>query len=160
MATDEKGGGVHISGGNVTVSGGVVGGDKITTGNISGTGVAIGRDPKAIVTQTSGSSDLAALLAQWQTQMETRIDARPNTSADEKQDLKEQVGKIQTEAAKGDQADPSRLEKLINTLAVMGSDIFDVAVTTLANPLAGVGLVLKKIGDRAKLERSKQSTKA
>jgi hypothetical protein len=28
-----------------------------------------------------------------------------------------------------------------------------VAVTTLANPLAGLGLALKKIGDRAKLER-------
>jgi hypothetical protein len=54
--------------------------------------------------------------------------------------------------AKGDQAEPSRLEKLINTLSVMAPDIFEVAVATLANPLAGIGLAVKKIGDKAKLE--------
>jgi hypothetical protein len=155
MTDQEKGGGVHISGGNVTVGGDVVGGDKITTGNISGTSVAIGRDAKAV-----GSPDLAALLTQWQAQMEAKIDAQPNVSADDKKDLKEHVGKIQAEAAKGEQADPSRLEKLINTLAVIGPDIFDVAVTTLVNPLGGIGLALKKIGDKAKLERSKQSAEA
>jgi hypothetical protein len=155
MTDQEKGGGVHISGGNVTVGGDVVGGDKITTGNISGTSVAIGRGAKAV-----GSLDLAALLAQWQAQMEAKIDAQPNVSADDKKDLKEHVGKIQAEAAKGEQADPSRLEKLINTLAVIGPDIFDVAVTTLVNPLGGIGLALKKIGDKAKLERSKQSAEA
>ena len=60
--------------------------------------------------------------------------------------------KISAEAAKGARADPGRLERLINTLAAMAPDIFDVAVTTLTNPFAGIGLVLKKIGERAKLE--------
>ena len=160
MTNEGKSKGVHISGRNVTIGGDVVNGDKITTGNVHGTGIALGRGARAAVTQTSGSPDLAALLAQWQTQMEAKIDAQPSISADDKKDLKEQVGKIQTEAAKGDQADPSRLEKLINTLAVMGQDIFDVAVTTLVNPLGGIGLVLKKVGDKAKLERSKQSAVA
>ena len=55
----------------------------------------------------------------------------------------------------------SRLEKLINplllggnTLAVIGPDVFEVVTATLANPLAGLGVALKKIGDRAKLEHA------
>jgi hypothetical protein len=143
-------GGVHISGGQVKVGGDIVGGDKISTGNVSGTGIAIGRGAKAV-------PDLAALLAEWQAQMENRIDAHPALSADEKKDAKDQIAKIQTEAAKAEQADPSRLEKLLNTLVVLAPDIFEVAVTTLANPLSGIGLVLKKIGDKAKLERKAQA---
>jgi hypothetical protein len=96
-------------------------------------------------------------LAHWRKEMETRIQASPGLSPDEKTDLKDQVGKIEGEAAKGSQADTGRLEKLVNTLAVMAPDIFDVVVATLANPLAGVGLVLKKIGDKARLERERGS---
>ena len=84
--------------------------------------------------------------------MVSRIESQPGYSKDEKRDLQDQVEKIQDEAAKGKQADPSRLEKLVNTLAVMAPDIFEVAVATLANPLAGIGLVMKKIGDKAKVE--------
>jgi hypothetical protein len=98
-------------------------------------------------------SGLTTLWDEWRVQMGAWIDARPDLSTDDRRDLTEQVSKIQAEAAKGDQVDPSRLEKLINTLAVIGPDVFEVAVTTLANPLAGLGLALKKIGDRAKLER-------
>ncbi len=95
----------------------------------------------------------AKLWSEWRVQMGTWIDARPNISADDKQDLKEQIGKIQTEAAKGERMDSGRLEKLINILSVIAPDVFEVAVTTLANPLEGIGLALKKIGSRARLER-------
>jgi hypothetical protein len=84
------------------------------------------------------------------------IDARPEFSTDDKRDFKEQIGKIQAEAAKGTAMDMSRLEKLINTLAVIGPDVFEVATATLVNPLAGLGVALKKIGDRARLERKTQ----
>lgn len=129
-------------------------GDTITVGDVGpGAAAAVGRGASASVTQSvRQSSDLAAVLAQWRGQMETKIDDQPDLSIEEKKDLKEQVEKIESEAAKGDDADPSRLEKLINTLCVMAPDIFEVAVTTLANPLAGIGVALKKIGDKAKLE--------
>jgi len=49
--------------------------------------------------------------------------------------------------------DSGRLEKLINILSGIAPDVFEVAVTTLTNPLEGIGLALKKIGNRARLER-------
>ncbi len=138
MADDDKGqsGGVNISGGSVNVGGDIVGRDKIVT-----------------ITATQQA------FVDWRKEMEKKIEAQP-VSADDKKDLKETVAKIETEAKKieeqtkkGEEPDPSRLEKLVNTLAMMGPDIFEVATTTLVNPLGGIGLVLKKIGDKAKLEK-------
>jgi hypothetical protein len=88
----------------------------------------------------------------WRAEMETWIDARPQYSPSERQDLKEQVGKIAAECNKGSTMSARRLEKLINTLAVIGPDVFEVVTATLASPLGGLGVALKKIGDRAKLE--------
>jgi hypothetical protein len=125
-------------------------------------GVQAGRDVRAgrdiagrDIFAYSYSSDLLEVLSLWQSQMAATIEAQPDLSPDEKQDLKDQVKKIGEEAAKGEKLDRKRLEKLINTLAVWSSDIFEVAVATLVNPLAGIGLALKKISDRAKLEAAK-----
>lgn len=155
--TKRQGAGVYISGGSVSAGGDIVGGDKVTHGdNVTigdvsqGAAVATGRGASANVIQPS---DIAAAMKQWKSDIETKIDVQPDLSAEDRKDLKEHVAKIQTEAAKGKEADPGRLEKLINTLGVMGPDIFEVSVTTLANPLGGIGLVLKKIGDKVKLER-------
>jgi hypothetical protein len=91
-------------------------------------------------------------LTEWQDRMNKAIDANSSLSPADKIDTREQIEKITTEAAKGKQADPSRLEKLVNTLGVMAPDIFEVALTTIGNPLAGLGLVAKKIGEKAKIE--------
>ena len=128
---EEQSGGVNISARNVTVGGDVVGRDKIAY----------------------GANAAPNTFAEWQSQMNEQIDSHSKLSAEDKKDLKEQVDKIQTEAAKGNRANTERLEKLINTLSIMAPDIFEVALTTLANPLAGIGLVAKKIGDKAKLEQ-------
>lgn len=125
----EQSGGVNITG-SVSVGGDIVGRDKITQGD--------------------GSA--AKALGNWQFLMNSKIDADQALSAEDKNDLKEQVDKIQKEAVRGEHTDPARLERLINTLAAMAPDIFDVAVATLANPLAGIGLAIHKIGDKAKLE--------
>ena len=104
--------------------------------------------------RSSAPSGAVTLWAEWRVQMETWIDEQPGYSAGEKQDLKDQIGKIQAESERGKALDAGRLEKLINTLAVIGPDVFEVATATLANPLAGIGVALKKIGDRARLERT------
>ena len=91
--------------------------------------------------------------AEWRDQMGDWIDGQPSYSASEKQDLKDQIGKIQAECERGTALNVNRLEKLLNTLAVIGPDVFEVATATLTNPLVGIGVVLKKIGDRARLER-------
>ena len=145
---EQQSGGVSVGdvGGSMRVEG-----DIITVGEVgAGAAVAAGRSASASVGQ---SSDLAESLAQWRSQMVTEIEALPDLSDDEKQDLQDQVDKIQEEAAKAEEADPGRLERLINTLSVMAPDIFEVAAATLVNPLAGIGLAIKKVGDKAKLER-------
>jgi hypothetical protein len=138
----------EAKGGNVSISGGSIGGSQIVTG-----GTFSAQGDIVIGQKIDHDSDVSRALAEWQARMNAEIESHPSLSHEDKNDLKEQVGKIQNEAAKGMQADPGRLEKLINTLAVMASDIFDVAITTLASPLAGIGLVAKKIGDKARLER-------
>lgn len=103
-------------------------------------------------------TDLKSILASWKAEMISRIEAQPSFDDSDKEDLKEIITKIENEATKADKANPGRIEKLLNTIAVMGPDIFQVAITTLASPLQGIGLVLKKISDKVKVELQKKST--
>jgi len=126
------------------------GGDVIRIQNVgAGAAVAAGRGAKASVI----SNESLSAIVEWMTQINKEVDSLPDISQAEKEDLKQQVEKIGDEAQKGSKAEVGRLEKLINTLNVMAPDIFDVVIATLANPLVGIGLVIKKIGDKAKLER-------
>ena len=95
------------------------------------------------------SSDYRA----WRKEIERKIDSLQNLPEEDKSLLKQNTEQIVQEAEKGQQADASRIERLLNTVSVMAPDIFDVAITTLGNPLAGIGLVIKKIGDKAKVIR-------
>lgn len=134
MAKQPKPNGINIkSSGSVNIGGDVVGRDKITH-NINNV-----------------ASTFEQEVNNWRVQIEHVIDSA-NLPADEKSDVKKQVDTIQEAILSDKEKNPSRLEKLINTIAVMSPDIFDVIVSTLANPLAGIGLVLKKIGDKAKVE--------
>ena len=166
--TEEKhegqSGGVNISGGRVQSGGDIVGrdkvthGDNVTTGNIgAGASVAMGRGAQAVA--GSGNVNMNAW-DDWRSQMFKWVDAQPKLSAADKQDVKDSVEKIQAEAKKGEQADPQRLERLINSIALVAPDAFEVAITTIMNPLAGIGLALKKIADRAKIERAQQAGSA
>ena len=146
--SDEKGG-VNISGGSVRAGRDIVGGDSFNVEQIGeNANVALGRG-------ASAQSNSVALFADWRAQIEKQIESAPTLSPAEKQDAKETIAKIETEGAKGKRADPGRIERLLNTLSAMAPDIFEVATTTLTNPLAGIGLTLKKIGDKAKLEQAK-----
>lgn len=145
-------GGVNIS----NISGGT-----ITVGNISAN-VAAGGDiaagGKSVTSTEAAPSDspqahLLAALAQWQQHIEAKIDALTALDDEEKADLKKNVERVTQEAAKGEQAEPGKIERWLNTLGAMAPDILEVTAATLQNPFAGVGLVLQKINDRVKLER-------
>lgn len=123
-------------------------GDVIRIQNVgAGAAVAAGRNAKASV----DSNETLSSIVKWMAQINKKIDLLPNVSEAEKEDLKQQVEKISHEAQKGSKAEAGRLEKLINALSVMAPDIFDVVITTFANPLTGIGVVIKKIGDKAKI---------
>lgn len=148
-ADEHKSKSVSISvGGNV--GGDVVAGDK-TMGDKVGGDKITGTEP------SSAQAELLAALSEWKREIETKIEALAELDADEKTEIRQKAEKIETELAKGPEADVGKLERLINTLSVMAPDILEVTAKILQNPLAGVGLVLKKIGDRAKLEREAAS---
>jgi len=79
-----------------------------------------------------------------------RLSARPEDPKVDQAKLKKQVRKIEAEAAKGEAADQSRLERWLKTLAQMAPDIVEVMAASLAGPVAGFTLVFKKIVERAK----------
>jgi hypothetical protein len=89
----------------------------------------------------------------WREQMESEIKALKELPAEDQSMLTQNVEQVVKEAEKGEQADPSRIERLINTISAMAPDILDVIVTTIGNPLSGIGLVVKKIGEKAKVSK-------
>jgi hypothetical protein len=129
-------------------------GDVITINNRgNNSAIAAGRGAKAVISQAANASELK----KWRKDMERWIDAKMDLQPADKTDLKENVAKVADEVSKGKQADSGRLERLLNVILSLAPDIFDVAIATLANPLAGIGLVARKIGERAKLERQTAS---
>jgi hypothetical protein len=131
------------------VMGDRVSGDKITVGDISGSmGVAIGRGARATVTQGLGGEDIARLFAEVYQQ----IKARPEDPDVDKAELTDTVQKIQGEVAKGEEANPSKVERWLKTLAGMADDIFEVTVACLTSPAAGVAAVIRKVAQKAKAE--------
>lgn len=87
-------------------------------------------------------------------QLYTIIDANTRISSANREDLKAEVNEIQsavTEAAgKNEKLDENFVKRRFRNIARMAPDILDVVVATLGNPLAGWGVAVKKIAERAK----------
>jgi hypothetical protein len=73
-----------------------------------------------------------------------------------KEVLNAEVKEIQTivthAAQKRNKVDESFLSRLFRNIAHMAPDILDVITSTLANPLAGMGIAVKKIAEKSKEE--------
>lgn len=86
----------------------------------------------------------------------TAIETRAETTSADKEDLKAEVKEIQstvTEAAKkNEKVDERFLSRRFRNIARMAPDVLDVVVATLGNPLAGLGVAVKKIAEKAKEE--------
>jgi hypothetical protein len=129
----DTGGGAYVEGG-VTVSGGdFVGRDQVVYGD-KVHGVA--------------GDELAKLFAGVYQQ----IEERPKDPDVGKEELVETVQKIEVEAAKGEGANPSKVERWLKFLGSMAPDILEVAAAALANPMAGVATAIRKIAEKAKAE--------
>lgn len=89
----------------------------------------------------------------WREQMEREIQSLKELPREDQAMLTQNVEQVVKEAEKGEGADPSRIERLLNTISAMAPDILDVIVATIGNPLSGIGLVIKKIGEKAKVSR-------
>jgi len=144
------GGKVEIHGGDFVGRDKIVHGDEITVGGVGGENIALaaGRRAGAEAVQGVGGQDLAALFAQVYRQ----IEARPEDPDVDKEELTETVQKVEGEAAKGEEANPRKVERWLRFLGEMAPDILEVTAACLTNPAAGVATVIRKVAEKAKAE--------
>lgn len=128
-------GGINITGGRVSVGGDLVGRDKIVT------------------TTITSKTEITAVFQKF-IQV---IEDRPDEQNVDKDELKDTIQKIEAEVKKGEQANPSKVERWLKFLAVMAEDIFEVVTTTLANPIAGVAKSIQLIARKARQEAAKSA---
>ena len=84
-----------------------------------------------------------------------KVNAMPEGAG--KEDAKEAAMKLEAEARKGEEADEGRARRWFDFLAETSADAWEVAVTTFANPIAGVGKAFQKIAEKAKEDKKAKS---
>jgi hypothetical protein len=148
--TVNTGGGMYVEG-NVTISGGgdfvgrdrnvIAGGGGIAIGgSVSGSNIVSG-DNNIIGSQVSQQNYFIGEVLR-------RIDERPDTTPEDKADLKAEVVDFQKEDAKGSQADENFLTRRLRNIQRMAPDILEVVLATIANPAAGFGLAAQKVAKK------------
>ena len=123
---------------------------NITTGDIQGTGIAVGHGAKAIVQQYASTG---TAIADSFRPIYEQIDKREEDSDVPKAEIAETVKKIENEVASQD-PNPNKVERWLKFLASMAPDIFDVTAATLVSPIAGVAEVIRKISQKAREDYS------
>jgi hypothetical protein len=135
------GGGNYYEGDIEVSDGDFVGGNKVDNrGGFYQPGWQVGT-----VNQISGGT---VDLSQRFTTVYTEIERRPADPNVEKEEIVDTVKKIETEAAKGDAANPTKIERWLKFLADAAPDILEVTAQTLVNPVAGVAEGIRKVAAR------------
>ena len=149
----DTGGGAYV-GGNVDTGGGdFVGRDK--TGDVSVGDISVGGDVKGgniIIGHNNVVTSLSGLRGEYLQQVFEAIEAREGTSRYEKEDLKAKVESLRAEDEKGAGVDEGLIAYQLETIKKMAPDILEVALATIANPLAGFGLAARKVAERMRAE--------
>ena len=132
------------------------GGTNIRVGNVSGTSGTVNIAGRDITTHHTTTGLSAADIKQLFDQVYKDIDAHPAASPADREDIKAEVQGIQetvTKAAqKNEQVDEVSLARRFRNIARVAPDILDNIVGRLGKPLAGLGVALKAIAQKAKDE--------
>lgn len=129
----------------------------VKVGNISkvrGSVNIAGRDIITKTTTTTGLSgkEIKALFHQLYAAIEARTETSPAVKEDLKADVKDIQDSVTSAAKKNEKVDEGFLARRFRNIARMAPDILEVAVATLGGPLAGLGVAVKKIAEKAKAE--------
>ena len=131
---------------------------NVKVGNLSNVSGAVNVAGGDVTTyQTAKGLSAAEIEALFQN-IYFSIEARPQTPKVDKQDLKAELQEIQvaiTQATTAQQKpNEAFLVRRFHNIARIAPDMLDVAVAALANPLAGMGVAVQKIAEKAKKESS------
>jgi hypothetical protein len=145
------GGGAYV-GGNVEVKNGdFVGRDKhTTTTRITGDGNVVGNDSSATVIKQQGAD--ATAIAQAFADLYTAVAQQRGLSPAAKADVQAELQEVETEIRKGQGADEGFIRRRLRSIRSMAPDIYDVIITTFANPVAGLGMVARKVAEKMRAE--------
>lgn len=115
-------------------------------GSVSGSNIVMGNNNR--VTQTTGitGNEIATLFEV----VYNRIETRKEDHKVEKEEITQTVQRIEQETAKGEEANPGKIERWLNTLNDMAPDIGEVVISCLTSPAAGIATVIRKIAEKAK----------
>ena len=75
----------------------------------------------------------------------------------EKADLVADINDIESEIAKGEQANESFLTRRLRNLKKSAPDIADVALSALSGPGAAISMIVKKVAEKIKAEAKDKS---
>lgn len=149
-------------GGNVSVKDGdFVAGDKIM--NLDQGSSYVGGNVSRSNIVTGNANDLSnrtALREDLYEEIFKKIEARPGTKPEDKDDLKANVEEIKTEVEKGEQADETFLARRLRNIQRMAPDILDVVIAAMTNPAAGFAMAARKIAEQARKNDSESGAKA
>ncbi len=115
------------------------------SGTVDANQTVIGHGNKVTYSEVSGNTFAPVREA---------IERRPEDPKVDKEELTATVDRIEKEAAKGAEADESKLDRWIGFVADMAPDVWDVLIATLTNPIAGLGMVARKVAIRSKEARA------
>jgi tetratricopeptide (TPR) repeat protein/MinD-like ATPase involved in chromosome partitioning or flagellar assembly len=120
---------------------------KLTIGNITGTGVAIGQGARATVERNVGKSELDQLLSPI-------MKIIHKVSSDKKEEAMKKAEVLKSELAKGSRADDTALAKSVDSLAALVPKTTNVLVQLLNSPnVAGnLGPVTRFVVERISSE--------
>jgi len=78
-----------------------------------------------------------------------KIDTLISLSEKQRQYVKETVDDIQSEAEKGQNANPTFLKRRLTNLGKMAPDVLEVVLAVISNPIIGFRLIAEKIAKKA-----------
>jgi hypothetical protein len=133
-----------------------VGGDQNI--NASHGGVVINGDASGNVISTGSTSTTTNITNLFEV-IYRKVDesALPPQTKD---DVKAEVAEVEKEVKKGDQVDESFLRRRLNSIQTMAPDILDVVVAAIANPVAGISMVAKKVAEKIRADRAASASKS
>ncbi|MBN2171594.1 MAG: hypothetical protein JW819_09785, partial [Candidatus Krumholzibacteriota bacterium] len=146
-------GGAPYFAGGIKVKGDYVQRDKIEIHAGEGSAVTLGdHSPATVIRQEADPEAVARAFAT----LYAAVEARPDTPAADKADLRSDLKEIEAEVAKGESADESFLARRLRNVRRMAPDILEVALTTMLNPLSGLGKVAERVAARMREETARE----
>lgn len=140
--------GEHAQIGGERHYGNIIQGDNIEIGNVTkSTGVGIGKNAQGRVNQGVLPEEIVDAFANL---LELARDMPEGT---ERKTAQSTLENLESEAAKGEQADESKVDGWFSSLAQLAPDIWEVAIDTFINPLKGLSTVFKKVAERGRLNK-------